>query len=182
MLRLGIAGIGAIAGDYIGLIVGGKVRDVALTALCSRNEAHIREAAQRHGLQAAAFTDYGAMLRSGQVDAILICTPHAQHPEMTRQALEAGLHVLVEKPVGIFADEVAFYTDGDDETFQSDNIIIIRNSFQAVDYCKIIIYIVQCMLTVLKVFISIGLMFSFSIFFSFFLFAKLVNKAENGMS
>ena len=106
MLRLGIAGIGAIAGDYIGLIVGGKVRDVALTALCSRNEAHIREAAQRHGLQAAAFTDYGAMLRSGQVDAILICTPHAQHPEMTRQALEAGLHVLVEKPVGIFADEV----------------------------------------------------------------------------
>ena len=44
MLRLGIAGIGAIAGDYIGLIVGGKVRDVALTALCSRNEAHIREA------------------------------------------------------------------------------------------------------------------------------------------
>lgn len=107
MLRLGIAGIGAIAGDYIGLIVGGKVRDVALTALCSRNEAHIREAAQRHGLQAAAFTDYGAMLKSGQVDAILICTPHAQHPEMTRQALEAGLHVLVEKPVGIFADEVA---------------------------------------------------------------------------
>ena len=91
MLRLGIAGIGAIAGDYIGLIVGGKVRDVALTALCSRNEAHIREVAQRHGLQAAAFTDYGAMLRSGQVDAILICTPHAQHPEMTRQALEAGL-------------------------------------------------------------------------------------------
>ena len=107
MLRLGIAGIGAIAGDYIGLIVGGKVRDVALTALCSRNEAHIREVAQRHGLQAAAFTDYGAMLRSGQVDAILICTPHAQHPEMTRQALEAGLHVLVEKPVGIFSDEVA---------------------------------------------------------------------------
>ena len=44
MLRLGIAGIGAIAGDYIGLIVGGKVRDVALTAMCSRNEAHIREA------------------------------------------------------------------------------------------------------------------------------------------
>ena len=45
--------------------------------------------------------------QSGQVDAILIVLPTAQHPEMTRQALEAGLHVLVEKPVGIFADEVA---------------------------------------------------------------------------
>lgn len=38
MLRIGIAGIGTIANDYIGLIVGGKVRDVGLTALCSRNE------------------------------------------------------------------------------------------------------------------------------------------------
>lgn len=107
MLRLGLVGIGAIANDYIGLIVGGKVRDVELTALCSRNEAHIREAVQSYGLQAAAFTNYGAMLASGYVDAVLICTPHAQHPGMTRQALEAGLHVLVEKPVGIFADEVA---------------------------------------------------------------------------
>ena len=66
--------------------------------------------------------------------------------------------------------DAPFYTDGDDETFQSDNIIIIRNSFQAVDYCKIIIYIVQCMLTVLKVFYiywSDVLFFHILFFFSF---------------
>lgn len=106
MLRLGIAGIGVIAGDYIGLIAGGRVQGLELTALCSRNEEHIQAVSERYGLQVAAFTDYGEMLSSGAVDAVLICTPHGQHPSMARQALEAGLHVLVEKPVGIFADEV----------------------------------------------------------------------------
>ena len=42
MLRLGIAGIGVIAGDYIGLIAGGRVQGLELTALCSRNEEHIQ--------------------------------------------------------------------------------------------------------------------------------------------
>lgn len=106
MLKLGIAGIGAIATDYIGLIAGGRVRGVELSALCSRDAAHIRAVSERYGLHAAAFTDYRAMLTSGQVEAVLVCTPHGRHPEMTRQALESGLHVLVEKPVGIFTDEV----------------------------------------------------------------------------
>lgn len=106
MLRLGIAGIGTIASDYIGLIAENQVQDVALTALCSRNANHIQAVSHRYAIQAAAFTDFGEMLSSGLVDAVLICTPHGQHPAMARQALEAGLHVLVEKPVGIFADEV----------------------------------------------------------------------------
>lgn len=106
MLRLGVAGIGSIAGDYIGLIADGRVRGLELAALCSRNEKHIQAVSERYALQAAAFTDYGEMLTSGAVDAVLICTPHGLHPSMARQALEAGLHVLVEKPVGIFADEV----------------------------------------------------------------------------
>lgn len=47
MLRLGIAGIGVIAGDYIGLIAGGRVQGVELTALCSRNEEHIQAVSER---------------------------------------------------------------------------------------------------------------------------------------
>ncbi len=38
MIRLGIAGIGTIARDYIGLIVAGCIKDVELTALCSRSD------------------------------------------------------------------------------------------------------------------------------------------------
>lgn len=72
MLRLGIAGIGVIAGDYIGLIAGGRVQGLELTALCSRNEEHIQAVSERYGLRVAAFTDYGEMLSSGAVDAVLI--------------------------------------------------------------------------------------------------------------
>ena len=102
-MRLGVAGIGRIAQDYIELICAGRVPGVSVGALSSRNAAHM-EALQKqyHDLaQVPCFTDYGEMLHSGRIDAVLICTPHAQHPEMARQALTAGLHTLVEKPVGI---------------------------------------------------------------------------------
>lgn len=106
MLRLGIAGIGTIASDYIGLIAAGRVEHVALTALCSRNPDNIRRVCQANGIQAAEFTDYAAMLTSGAIDAVLICTPHPEHPRMVCQAVEAGIHPLVEKPVGTFCDDV----------------------------------------------------------------------------
>lgn len=106
MVKLGIAGIGAIAENYIALIADGRVEGVELTALCSRNGEHARQTASKYHLPVAVFTDYSAFLESGVADAVLIATPHGQHPSMTRQALERGLHVLVEKPVGIFADEV----------------------------------------------------------------------------
>lgn len=102
-MKLGIAGIGRIAQDYIELICTGRVPGMAVGALSSRNAGHM-EALQRQYpalAQVPCFADYGEMLRSGSIDAVLICTPHAQHPEMARQALAAGLHTLVEKPVGI---------------------------------------------------------------------------------
>ena len=46
------------------------------------------------------------MVTSGHIDAVLICTPHGLHPSMTLRAVQAGLHVLTEKPVGIYAGEV----------------------------------------------------------------------------
>jgi predicted dehydrogenase len=43
----------------------------------------------------------GALIRSGTIDAILICTPHYSHTTIGIAALEAGLHVLVEKPISV---------------------------------------------------------------------------------
>lgn len=88
MVKLGIAGIGAIAENYIALIADGRVEGVELTALCSRNGEHARQTASKYHLPVAVFTDYSAFLESGVVDAVLIATPHGQHPSMTRQALE----------------------------------------------------------------------------------------------
>lgn len=106
MIRLGIAGIGMIAKDYIGLIAAGRVPDVCLTALCGRNREKLEGIREQYGLSAELYRDYGEMISGGKIDAVLITTPHGLHPAMTKQALNAGLHVLVEKPVGIYADEV----------------------------------------------------------------------------
>lgn len=106
MIRLGIAGIGTIAKDYIGLIAEGRIIGMELTALCSRNEQAMLEVQEQYSLTVALFQEYQAMLTSGLVDAVLITTPHGLHPAMTLQAVKAGVHVLVEKPVGIFCDEV----------------------------------------------------------------------------
>lgn len=108
MIRLGIAGIGTIAKDYIDIIASGMVADAELTALSSRNAAHMAQVQAQYPALAGVkcFTSYDELLRSGVVDAVLICTPHGLHPSMALQAMEAGLHVLMEKPVGIFAGEV----------------------------------------------------------------------------
>ncbi len=107
MLRLGIAGIGTIAKDYIGLIAEGRVPGVTLSALCSRNPDSMTAVLQQYpAITPRVFTNYETMLQSGAIDGVLICTPHGQHPAMTLAAVEAGRHVLCEKPVGIDADAV----------------------------------------------------------------------------
>ena len=106
-MRLGLVGIGIIAEDYLGIISQGMVPEVTITALCSRQEVKLRSVQERYHLNCSLFTDYVEMLKSGTIDGVLIATPHGQHPKMTKQALECGVHVLVEKPVGIYGDEVA---------------------------------------------------------------------------
>lgn len=106
MVRLGIVGIGIIANDYIGLIAAGRVPHIQLTALCSRSQEKMDKVSSQYNLSMNTYLSYEQMLLSGNIDAVLICTPHGQHPEMTRKALESGIHVLVEKPVGIYADTV----------------------------------------------------------------------------
>lgn len=112
MIRLGIAGIGTIANDYIGLIQDGRVTDVAITALSSRSQSNLDRAKSRYGLSSVqVFTDYATMLASGLIDAVLICTPHQEHPQMAIQAIDQGLHILVEKPLGVDPVEVRLLVD-----------------------------------------------------------------------
>ena len=106
MVRVGIAGIGYIAEEYIKLFTQGKIRDAVITALSSRNETHMQEIDARYGLGAALYTDYDAMLQSGCIDMVMICTPHFYHPNMAVRAIEAGIHTMIEKPVGVWPEEL----------------------------------------------------------------------------
>jgi predicted dehydrogenase len=65
--------------------------------LADPDEENLRVAAGRFGV-AAQFPSVGELIAGTELDALVVATPHATHYELTRTALEAGLHVLVEKP------------------------------------------------------------------------------------
>ncbi|GAA1685677.1 Gfo/Idh/MocA family oxidoreductase [Microcella alkalica] len=105
-VRLGIIGLGAQGGMYAKFIADGLVPSMTVAAIADTDEAVRTKAA---GLYpgAAIFDDYIAMLSSGTVDAIITCVPHFLHPEMAIEALNRDIHVLVEKPAGVYTKQVS---------------------------------------------------------------------------
>jgi predicted dehydrogenase/threonine dehydrogenase-like Zn-dependent dehydrogenase len=88
-----------------------------LQAVVSRTGHNAADAARQFGAAYSA-TDYQRVLEDPAVDAVIITTRHDLHAEMALQALQAGKHVLVEKPLALTRDEIAriqaFYAGGQD--------------------------------------------------------------------
>jgi predicted dehydrogenase len=78
-------------------------RGCRLFAVHDRDGRAAQAVASRHGVRVAA--DYESALGWDAVDAVVIATPHADHYEQVRLALEAGKHVLCEKPLTIRTDQ-----------------------------------------------------------------------------
>ncbi len=77
-------------------IIAGDVRGCKLTAVCDIDESSLGKFKELR-----CFTDSHELIISGEVDAILIATPHYSHTTIGIDALESGLHVLVEKPISV---------------------------------------------------------------------------------
>jgi predicted dehydrogenase len=75
-----------------------RVESVEAVAIFGRNEASARKLGSAFSLPTIT-TDYRDVLRDRSIDAVHICTPNAQHLPMAKEALEAGKHVLCEKPL-----------------------------------------------------------------------------------
>jgi len=95
-IRLGILGMGSMGAVHARNVLEGKISRVRLAAVSDRNKEKLAAFPS-----AKAFTDPGAMFASGEVDAVLIVTPHFDHTTSGIAALQAGLHVLVEKPISV---------------------------------------------------------------------------------
>jgi len=74
----------------------------ALMAVCGRNRDRAEEMAAKHDVPQV-FTDYRRMVEEGQLEAVVVASPDDMHFEMVMTALDAGLHVLCEKPVALNA-------------------------------------------------------------------------------
>ncbi len=95
-VRIGIIGLGNIGQTHVNSLLEGRVPRGELTAVADAFAEKLPEYAEK-GLQTHENAD--DLIRSPDVDAVMICTPHYQHTTLGIQALEAGKHVMVEKPI-----------------------------------------------------------------------------------
>ena len=77
---------------------------VNLSAVCGRGQARAEEMAAKYGIPQV-YTDYEEMFRKGNLDAVVIAVPDDLHYPIAMAALEAGLHVLGEKPMAFNLDQ-----------------------------------------------------------------------------
>jgi predicted dehydrogenase len=71
-----------------------------ITAICGRHAGRAQEQADKWNIPHV-YTDYNTMIQSGEVQAVIVATPNVSHYTITMNALEAGLHVLCEKPLAM---------------------------------------------------------------------------------
>jgi predicted dehydrogenase len=83
-----------------------NVEDADLIAVCDVGKDRAQEAAEKYGIPNV-FTDYEEVLKLDELDAISVCLPNAMHMPVTVAALEAGKHVLCEKPLAANANQAA---------------------------------------------------------------------------
>ena len=93
-VRIGVIGVGFGATVHIPAF---QSEGLDVVAVCARREERATEAAQRFGISKT-FTDYRKMLQMDGLDAVSIVSPVANHYQMTMEALDAGKHIICEKP------------------------------------------------------------------------------------
>jgi len=98
LLRTGILGCGPIA-QFAHLEACQKARNATLYALCDAATDLLQEMTRRWKPERS-YADYDAMLADPDLEAVIVATSDAFHESATRRAIEAGKHVLVEKPLG----------------------------------------------------------------------------------
>jgi len=104
-VRLGIIGFGNMGTIHSKNITSGKTPKVELAALCDI-DADKRAKFESTYPGIPTFADAEDMYKSGLIDAVLIAVPHYDHPPLAIKAFSYGLHVLTEKPAGVYTKQV----------------------------------------------------------------------------
>lgn len=102
-MKAALIGAGQISRQHLGCLKG--LPGVEVAAVCDLSATVAECAAERYGV-GAWFTDHRAMLREIRPDVVHVTTPPTSHYRLTLDALEAGAHVIVEKPATPTLDEI----------------------------------------------------------------------------
>lgn len=114
IFRVGLIGLGAVSNNHIkSLLLNPHVQIVALADI---KQERLIQKKEENNLECTLYTDYQQMILSENLDSVHIMTPHYLHAPMTVFALEHGVDVFLEKPVGISLSDVEAICDAEKRT------------------------------------------------------------------
>lgn len=107
LIKVGVIGIGNMGSSHTKLLGKGGISGAILTAVCDPNSDQLELIKNNAKDDVQIFRDEEAFLNESGIDAVLISTPHYDHPKLAMKAFTKGLHVLIEKPAGVYTKNVA---------------------------------------------------------------------------
>ena len=128
-MKIALVGVGGMGGVHLGVYKG--MADIELVALCDIRMDMLKEKAA--GLSAKLYADYDEMLAAEKPDMVDICTPTYLHAEMAVKAMEAGAHVLSEKPMSLNSKETEIILDAIKKTgkrYMTAQVVRFMNAYK----------------------------------------------------
>jgi predicted dehydrogenase len=104
-VKVGVIGIGNMGKSYALQLVKGLVEGAMLTAVCGRNDQLEYIKNQTTG-NVQCYLDEDSFFQDSGIEAVIIATPHYSHPELAKKAFAQGIHVLIDKPAGVYTKQV----------------------------------------------------------------------------
>ncbi|MEF3329779.1 Gfo/Idh/MocA family oxidoreductase [Oceanobacillus oncorhynchi] len=101
-LKAGFIGIGGVAATHLNILK--KHKSVDIISVCDIAEVNAVRAAEEIG--ARAYTDADDMLEKETLDVVFLCVPPFAHKDLEQKIVRKGIHLMVEKPVGLNMKEV----------------------------------------------------------------------------
>ena len=105
-IKLGIIGIGNMGSFYATKVWKGECPDFELVAVADINPARLAWATENLGDSVTQFSTAEELLDSGLMDACMVETPHYVHPHYAMECMKRGIHVLIDKPAGVYTKQV----------------------------------------------------------------------------
>jgi len=110
-IKLGIIGIGNMGTDHAKHVLEGKCPDFELVAVADVDAKRLTWAKENFDGDIVLFDDAITMLDSGLLDACMVCVPHYDHPRFAMECMKREIHVMVEKPAGVYTKQAKEMND-----------------------------------------------------------------------
>ncbi len=105
-VRFGIIGYGNMGRAHTEKLFKGLAPNAAVTAVCDNDPIKLSRAKEVYGDKIKYFERHAELYQSNEIDAVLIATSHYSHPNLAVEAFAHNLHVLCEKPAGVYTKQV----------------------------------------------------------------------------